>query len=243
MPICSREEMERAIRTPLHTDSVGAGLYRQGYRKHGIDFWALEPGSAVRRFMETQAGRDWAASSVLDVGAGTGKNLLEFVRYGVGRAVGVEIDAYAVSALLHALAAIEDVFSVPEHVVEVLKADARSYLAHSAETFDVVICYGLLHVFKESEVLDEVAELLARRVAPGGTLIIQAITAKYPPPMSQPELSGIVLTTAWLRHAYREPDWSIDYVDETDIEHSHAGSEDNHRHGSVRAVFTRRNPS
>jgi len=175
--------------------------------------------------------------SVLDLGAGTGKNLFEFVRQGVRRAVAVEIDAYASSALLAALARLEDAALVAEQVVEVHKTDARSYCEQVSERYDVVVCYGLLHVFKSQPALDDAAAAIGRCVAPGGHLIVQALTSKYPPPVSQPELEGVILSPEWSASAYAEPTWSADFLDESDIEHSHKGSEKNHRHGSVRAIL------
>lgn len=234
----TRGELIDALRNPVQGTTVGVGLYRHGYRQYGLDFWGTDVASEVRYFLDTvMSGRDMSGLTMIDIAAGTGKNVLEFARLGVSQALAVEIDSIGASHLLQAVIALEEAGLLPENRVSVVKDDAIRFLSSHTSSYDIVVCYGLLHVFKDPRQLDQVIDLLRKTVAPGGYLIVQAITDEYPPPVSQPELAGVIVNKETFDTGFPEGEWALIHTDNKDIEHSHAGADELHRHGSIRAVY------
>jgi len=236
-PLFTVEEMQEVLAHPQKGSGEGIGLYRNGYRSHGLDFWGLKPGSEVVHFFNQMASLPWTEFSVLELGAGTGKNIMEFVRRDVKRAIAVEIDSLAMATLLDVTVKLEESGLLPEGRIALVKDDALSFLKHNREQFDIVVCYGLLHVFKEESVLHQVIDAIRQIVLKSGYLIMQSLTDKYPAPDIQPELKGVIMNPERIKTLFGPENWSLLHWDETDIVHSHAGSEENHRHGSVRAIF------
>lgn len=237
----TQDELRDVIEQPKNGVGTGIGLYRNGYRVHGKDFWGIQPGGEVRYFLNEIHDILWDTCSVLEIGAGTGKNIFEFVRYGVRRAVAVEIDSLAVAALLNILVSAEEAGLIPEGRLAVIKDDVLHFLGFNSERFDIVVSYGLLHVFKEKELLDRVFDLTLNAVKDDGYLIVQSLTDKYPAPVTQPELEGVIVTPELVRQSCAKRGLELIHWNEKDIIHSHAGSEEDHRHGSVRAIFKSRN--
>lgn len=238
-PLFTAEQLKNILAHPQKGSGEGIGLYRSGYRSHGLDFWGLKPGSEIVRFFDQMPSLPWTALSVLELGAGTGKNIMEFVCWGVRRAVAVEIDSLAMAILLDVAVRLEESGLMPEGRLALVKDDALNFLDHNSEKFDIVICYGLLHIFKTESALQRVADSIRKIVLENGFLIVQSLTDKYPAPLIQPELEGIVVNPERIKTLFGPEDWSLIHWDETDIVHSHAGSEENHRHGSVRAILKR----
>lgn len=233
----THEELAEALANPKTGRGEGLGLYREGYRSYGINYWGMKPGSEVTYFFNQMPSLEWANLSVLELGAGTGKNILEFVRFGVKRAVAVEVDSLAVMTLLDVVVKAEESGILPEGKLILVKDDVTQFLINSDEQFDVVVCYGLLHVFKEEILLKTVIDLIQGAVSENGFLILQSLTDKYPAPVIQPELNGVIVNAEGIRRFFQPEHWSFLHWDEKDIVHSHAGSEENHRHGSVRAIL------
>jgi SAM-dependent methyltransferase len=234
----SREAMLKALGSnpPTIGSGPGAGLYRTHYLAHGADFWGFQPGAAVRWFLDRHDVLGWR---VLDAGAGTGKNALEFARRGAGRVVAVEIDSVATRELIAALCRLEISGLLPENLVAVCKDDLLTHLQQTREDYDCVVSYGVLHVFKERDLLAAAIDLIRTAVRPGGYLVLQSLTNKYPAPLCQPELDRIVVDEAGVKGMVPEPTWSIKRLDMADIDHSHVGADDHHRHGSIRVVARR----
>lgn len=238
MEHCSRAELLRVLHEPRQSWSgSGVGLYRRQYDEHGEDFWGYEPGAAVRDFFRLRDAFEDIA--VLDLGAGTGKHAFELARRGVSRVDAVEIDSIAALALLDGLVRLENARVIPEGVVCVYKADAREFLRSCTRQYQLVVCYGLLHVFKNRSDLDDFWEHLERVVAVGGVAVIQAITDRYDAPATQPELADVIVNEAWLKSCLSADRWERLYWNDDDIVHSHVGSEHDHRHGSIRAIARR----
>ncbi len=230
-------ELKDAIENPKSGTGAGIGLYRNGYRLYGQNFWGMKPGSEVLYFLNMIQDIEWNTCSVLEIGAGTGKNIIEFVRRGIKRAVAVEIDSFAVGALVNMLTLIEEAELISEGKLAVIKDDVFHFLEYSTEQFDIVICYGLLHVFKERVLLQKITDLISKSVKANGYLILQSLTDKYPAPTTQGELEGVIVTPEFVRQSFKQEDWELVHWNEDDIFHSHIGSEVDHHHGSVRAII------
>lgn len=216
--------------------SPGVGLYRNLYRSYGRATWDLKPAKAVRHFFNL-CNPNLTNKTVLELGAGTGKNIIEFIRLGVARAVAVEIDSIAVQELMQIAVALEEAGFIQENLFAVYREDALNFLKHSTEQFDYLVAYGILHVFKNVTEQTQFISSIQRRVRIGGYIIIQSLTNKYPHPKSQPELDGLIVTDSTLHEYFGTPNsWEILHFDKTDIQHSHAGADEEHRHGSVRMI-------
>jgi len=217
----------------------GLGLYHAHYAKYGSMFWGFRPSSGVSKFTDLDI--DFTNFNVLDLGAGTGKNSFEFVRKGANRIVSVEVDSIAIRELTESIIRLEDSGYLPEGKVVVYKEDAVNYLRNTKEVFDCVVSYGLIHVFKSQQALSEIIFLTQEAVKLGGYLILQSLTNKYSAPLSQPELEGIIVTNKLLDHYFSPIHWETIFFDDSDIEHSHIGSEEvNHKHGAIRVILKKR---
>ncbi len=238
--VFSRQQLVEAIQKAQAGSGVGVGLYRNGYREFGIDFWGTNPASEVQYFLDRVIPPEEVQHlTLLDIAAGTGKNLFEFARLGISHAVAVEIDSIGTSHMLNALISLEEAGLLPENKVTIVKDDALRFLKQHTGQYNIVVCYGLLHVFKDPDQLKNAISLIQKTVAPGGYLILQAITDRYPAPAIQPELEGVIVNPRLLSAAFRENIWKVVHVNNADIVHSHAGSEENHRHGSIRLILRR----
>lgn len=218
-------------------NTTGIGSYRGLYREFGRKTWEFTPAKTIKTFFERED-VNLTNKTVAEFGAGTGKNIIEFVRRGVARAVAVEIDSIAAAALLDTIVRLEESGHLHEGIIAVYKDDALRYLYSNSEKFDFVIAYGLLHVFENVVEQTKLVDQMCEKVKHGGYIILQSLTDKYPAPVSQPELQGISVKEDFF-HNYFEPKknkWEIRYFDNTDIHHSHAGSEEAHRHGSIRMI-------
>lgn len=235
-----REQMIDVLKNPPQSHTIGIGLYRQGYRSYGLDYWGLEIASEVKYFLNEVADLEmFPTATCIDIAAGTGKNILEFARLGIGQALAVEIDSIGASHLLNAVVALEEADLLPENCVSVVKDDALRFLEHHTQRYDIVVCYGLLHVFKGENSLVQAINLIKKVVKPTGYLILQAITNKYSAPSSQPELEGVIIDEQTFNQHFSQDFWHLVHSDQHDIEHSHSGTDENHRHGSIRAIYQR----
>ena len=216
----------------------GQGLYRNGYRQFGASFWGWEPSKAIKKFIKLVP-KGFKEASVLDCGAGTGKNTIEAARCGASSILAIEIDSIAVSHMLNTVIALEESSILNQGKINILKSDALNLdFRVYANQFDVVICYGLLHVIKNDGLLSKFIKNLLLSVRVGGYLIVQYITNKYPAPISQPELEGVITSEATIS-GYTKANWKVIFMDKEDIVHSHIGSEDKHKHGAYRAILKR----
>jgi cyclopropane fatty-acyl-phospholipid synthase-like methyltransferase len=234
----SREAVLAALRSPYPPASLppGTGRYRHHYAAHGAAFWGDDLAAAVDRFFTARPGLD--GSRVLDLGAGTGRHCFEAARRGAATVDAVELDAVAGQFILEGSLRLEHAGIVPEGVIRLHAMNAVEYLHGTCAGYDLIICYGMLHVLAEDDAASVIRDF-ERTLKPGGTLILQFLTDKFTAPHDQPELDDVWISPDYATRILDSGAWDIWWRDDTDIRHSHISSED-HRHGSQRFLADRR---
>jgi trans-aconitate methyltransferase len=161
-------------------------------------------------------GRSHAIRSVLDLGCGTGRNLVPFDKPHA-ELYGVDIDSAAVR---EATARYDDARA---DSVQIDIADIREY--DPMRQFELVICYGVLHFLKRAERLSMYARIRAL-VQPGGFVALAAFNSLTPIPV---DLRSLMPDPASDGHEMPEA-----FSDWTFIVHRSYQYEDEHDGGSVR---------
>jgi len=234
----SRQAALAALRSPVRAASMtpGTGRYRHHYAAHGAAFWGDDLAAAVDRFFTARPALDGAR--VLDLGAGTGRHCFEAARRGAAIVDAVELDAVAGQAILEGSLRLEHAGIVPEGVIRLHAMNAVEYLCGACGGYDLIICYGMLHVLAEDDAASVLSDV-ERTLKPGGTLILQFLTNKFAAPREQPELGDMWISPQYAPRILDCGAWDVWWRDDTDIRHSHISSED-HRHGSQRFLADRR---
>ena len=234
----SREAALAALRSPYPAASMspGTGRYRHHYAAHGAAFWGDDLAAAVDRFFTARPGLN--GSRVLDLGAGTGRHCFEAARRGAATVDAVELDAIAGQFILQGSLRLENAGIVPEGVIRLHAMNAVEYLRGTSASYDLIICYGMLHVLAEDDAASVLTDV-ERTLKPGGTLILQFLTNKFTAPRDQPELDDVRISPGYAARILDSGAWDVWWRDDTDIRHSHISAED-HRHGSQRFLADRR---
>ncbi|UWZ34520.1 class I SAM-dependent methyltransferase [Dactylosporangium roseum] len=190
----------------------------------GGTFWNPSPdGDPSEDVKELAAASTF--SSVLDVGCGTGRNLVPFV--------GQQCTLHAVDADPEAARATEQRFADLEpDRIRVKVADVRSFAP--GRRFGLVICHGVLHFLARRERL-RAYRRIASWVEPGGLVSIVAFNSRRPIPDDlAPLMPEPAEGSTELLHAF--PGWdqvkfrSYDYRDE------HCGGTVRHVHSIDRLI-------
>lgn len=216
--------------------SCGLGKYSEKYKLYGEGFWGTEPASFIKLFSAKYLTDQ---KSLLDLGSGTGRNSLHLLSHGkFDKATLVEVDSTAQSILANKVAQLEDDGVILENTITYIREDVTRLLKdYSLPKADVVVMYGLLHVFESQELVRELFLKLGELVTPGGYIVFQSLTDKYPAPHCQPELEGIVVNENDL-YELAKNNYEIIEFNNDDITHSHQGQSQDHTHGSVRFILT-----
>lgn len=111
-------------------------------------------------------GRYGASGSVLDAGAGAGRNLRWFVRQGF-RVFGTDLDPAAVQTLRHVY---------PEMPAENFQLAPVEALPFPDAYFDHVVCCAVLHFARNPEHFELMFGELIRVLKPGGSLFARVAT-------------------------------------------------------------------
>ncbi len=146
------------------------------YRRRLLEF----PGSAglrptpdrVRETLFNWLGQDLPGWTCLDLFAGSGALGFEAASRGAARVVMIERDAQALAALEKNRVMLEAA------QVDVLRADALTWLANNRETFDL----AFIDPPFDSGLAEQVLAQLARHLKPGGQVYVEQGANVVPPP-------------------------------------------------------------
>ncbi|MDA0183285.1 class I SAM-dependent methyltransferase [Solirubrobacter phytolaccae] len=193
----SRQHGNRAAtRSEIVDRTGGSGRYDALYEAGaGALLWPATPGRMVRLAAELAP-----PGTALDIGCGDGKNLLYLEQHG-WTVDGMDVSRTALE-LTHAR--LRD--AAHEHRGGLTCADVTSWKPEA--TYDLVVCYGLIHCLDDGEVA-----LLSRRIQqtlrPGGLLAFAAFNDDLPVPpghatgplVLRSRRSLLSLYPGWHRHA------------------------------------------
>lgn len=200
--------------------------YDDEYNNSPGFFWQNEPASFVRLFVENNL-LSLDGKRVLDIGAGEGKNGVYLAKHGA------IVDAVDISKrALERFTQLEE-YEVYKSNINLINCDVLSFQA--TNTYDVVICYGLLHALSGKAEVIFVIEKLKKLVNPLGFMIVATFNNLLPPPIEQPYLDiDAFLEICELKSFFE--DWGVVQFQENIITESHVTSKREHQHSISRII-------
>jgi 2-polyprenyl-3-methyl-5-hydroxy-6-metoxy-1,4-benzoquinol methylase len=161
--------------------------------------------------------------SVLDAGAGEGKNAAAFVR------LEAHVDAIECSS-----AAIENGRKLhPELKINWLHSDI-SAIELGRERYDVVVCYGLIHCLASKDVAAKVLSGLMRALKTGGTFILASFNDGSHDMSAHPGFQPLLLPHGWFVERFR--DWQVEVLTDTVLFETHPHNNIPHHHSLTRLM-------
>jgi tellurite methyltransferase len=198
------------------------GGYDNGYQACPC-FWGREPGSLVKKLMESLG--SVRGLDVLDAGCGEGKNAAYLAQRGA-RVRALEVSQ---RALDNARAAWRDTANIRWEL-----GDART-IAVAPHSYDIVIAYGLLHCLPGSE---EILALIARLQAAtrnGGLHVICAFNGRRQElAQAHPGFNPCTPGHRLYVDAYRG--WEMIEVSDSDLVETHPHNNVQHTHSMTRLI-------
>lgn len=159
------------------------GGYDEGYRAVK-GFWGTEPGSLVADFLRTRSASEL---TVLDVGAGEGKNAAAFA------ASGARIDALECSS--YAIDNGQSLF--PYQNINWIQADATDF-EYANNYYDVVVCYGLIHCLARQTDAERLIRSLQDSLRERGTFILVSFNDGSHDFSEHPGFEPLLLSHDWI---------------------------------------------
>jgi cyclopropane fatty-acyl-phospholipid synthase-like methyltransferase len=198
------------------------GGYDSGYLACPC-FWGREPGSLVRKFVERLG--SVRGLEILDAGCGEGKNAIFLASHGaLVRAV--EMSQPALDNARAAWGA--------DGAIRWELGDART-IALPADTYDVVIAYGLLHCLASAGQISTVIERLQAATKGGGVHVICAFNGRRQEfADAHPGFHPCTPDHQHYLDAYRG--WEMLEVSDTDLVETHPHNNVRHTHSMTRLI-------
>jgi len=200
--------------------------YDDEYRITEGLFWETSPAKYVRLFADGNY-LNLEGKSVLDIGAGEGKNTLYMAK------LGCYVDAIDISmTALRKLQFLND-FESYKNQINLINADVLTF--NSNKKYDLVISYGLLHALGTRINVQNVITALKSCVKVNGYIIIASFNNLVPPPSIQPYLKiDAFLNPFELKTIFT--DWEIINYEEEIITETHHTSNVEHQHSISRLI-------
>lgn len=185
-------------------------------------FWGTRPGSLILQLKDVV--RSFAGLRVLDAGCGEGKNAV----YLAG--LGASVDAFDLSerAVAHATSLWTGYPSVNWKV-----ADARS-IPLPADSYDLVIAYGLLHCLRDRHEVVDLARRLMGCTRRTGFHVVCTFNDRHQELDAHPGFSPVLLPHTFYESLYAG--WSIIHSSDTDLHETHPHNNVPHTHSMTRLI-------
>lgn len=193
------------------------GGYEEGYRAV-TGFWGTQPGSLVADYLHHHP---VTGLTVLDVGAGEGKNAAAFAR------AGASVDALECSsaAIRNGRALFDDA------EINWLQADADRF-AYPLAYYDVVVCYGLIHCLKSIAAAMHLVSSLKSALKANGTFILVSFNDGRHDLSAHPGFKPLLLPHGWFLQQFEG--WEIDSVSNSLLFETHPHNNIPHHHSLTR---------
>jgi tellurite methyltransferase len=198
--------------------------YDEGYEACPC-FWGRDPGSLLLFLEEIVQG--FAGLSVLDLGCGEGKNAIYLARRG---AVVRAID-YSPLAIKNAQHSWADFATVRWEIGDVVSTELP------ANTYDVVIAYGLLHCLSSCRVISDVVNRMKNATKPGGYNLVCSMNDRFQDLSGHRDLIPCLLSHLEYLKLYE--DWMILRETDADLREAHPHNGVWHTHSMTRLVSQR----
>lgn len=200
----------------------GLGQYDLEYAECPC-FWGTKPGKYILKLMEYLK-----KGSVLDLGAGEGKNAIYMARQGF-EVHAVECSEFAVKNFN---AILKSETAAVREKIKIIESDVRDFKPVS--TYDAVIAYGLLHCLPSLNGLNKVLDIMAAATRKQGLNVIVTFTDTLGVPTVQGYLEPTLIPENYLENKYN--DWNILLYENDIIEESHPTSNILHKHSVCRLL-------
>lgn len=201
--------------------SLNGGGYEEGYQACSC-FWGTEPGSLVRMIPEIVPSLEGAR--VLDAGCGEGKNAHYLASKGaLVRAV--DVSSKAIENGRYAFA---DKVGITWQL-----ADVRC-MELDAESYEIVVAYGLLHCLQNEDEVTEVVRRFKKATIKNGVNIICAFNDRYQELSAHPGFTPLLLGHQRFLELYS--DWNLICSSDSDLTESHPHNRLPHRHSMTRLI-------
>ncbi len=201
--------------------------YQIEYEKSIGCFWEKVPAKYVKLFANKYC-IDFHKKSVLDLGAGEGKNAVFLASKGA-RVKAIDISPIALSRFNQQpnyYDALENIERICEDI---------SNIDFEDETFDIIISYGILHCLSSATEVENYIYKIKKWIVPNGYFICATFTDKILPPESQSYLEyDSFLKQGKLKELFM--DWKILEVENDIISEIHPTSNTQHKHSLVRLI-------
>jgi tellurite methyltransferase len=186
-------------------------------------FWGTEPGKYVRYIPGLVK-----EGSVLDLGAGEGKNSIYLATLGY-KVTGVEISKYAIGNFKIRM---EETPETVSRNVEMIHQDVL--LFETKSRYDIIIAYGLLHCLPSIESVKQLTEKIIKWVKPNGIVVIVAFNNDLRVPSVQDYLEPTLLPKETFKNLF--PGFTVLKYENDIITETHPTSNIEHKHSLTRMI-------
>lgn len=200
-----------------------SGGYEEGYERSSC-LWGGEPGSLVRRLAATT---QLAGSAVLDLGAGEGKNA-HFLASQGAKVTAVELSEAAISNGRKR-------FGESPNVTWI-HSDVGGFAVQDA-SFNIVVCYGLLHCLSSSGEIASEVERYQRGTTVGGWHVVCAFNSRFQDLSAHPGFNPTLLSHEDYLDLYL--DWEVIFTSDQDLHEVHPHNGIAHTHSMTRILARR----
>lgn len=202
-------------------NNIRTGGYDDGYEACPC-FWGRHPSSLVRRLVDLVGSPyGWR---VLDAGCGEGKNAVFLGNLGA-RVRAVDISP---AAIRNATREWGEPNGVSWEIGDILELDQQ------AETYDLVVMYGLLHCLPDESAVKLAVREMQRLTRNGGFNVLCAFNGRSQDLSAHPQLQPTLLSHDAYLELYR--DWRIVEATDTDLHETHPNNGIAHTHSMTRVI-------
>lgn len=205
----------------------GKGQYDIEYSQSSC-FWGNEPGKFVIPITEITS-----AGSVLDLGAGEGKNSIYLAQKGF-EITAIEVSKYAVDNFRRQINTL-DVNTSKR--IKLLQEDVLLY--NTEQRFDVVIAYGLLHCLRSTDEVDNLLNKISSWTKLGGVVVVVCFNDSMGIPEVQSYLEPTLLPKGYLQDKFKG--WEVLRQEDDIITETHPTSVIEHQHAVSRIIVRKLN--